>query len=150
MAATSTPCPCAALRRVWVENIYGRHLRVYDEAGRLLAEFDLEIKKQTVRPPHPEHETINRHYQEKKLKARSVLVQKFTTAYGEDGQRYLEGLRKECGANLYWHLAEILSYQELYSPEDITAAIKKCLGIGSFHKNSVKRFLSRGKSPPSR
>jgi len=65
-------------------------------------------------------------------------VQKFTTAYGEDGQRYLEGLRKECGANLYWHLAEILSYQELYSPEDITAAIKKCLEIGSFHKNSVK------------
>src|SRR5690606_3147213 len=49
------PMRCA-LRRVWVENIYGRHLRVYDEAGRLLAEFDLEIKKQTVRPPHPEHE----------------------------------------------------------------------------------------------
>mgnify|MGYP000029145496 CR=1 FL=1 len=141
------PMRCA-LRRVWVENIYGRHLRVYDEAGRLLAEFDLEIKKQTVRPPHPEHETINRHYQEKKLKARSVLVQKFTTAYGEDGQRYLEGLRKECGANLYWHLAEILSYQELYSPEDITAAIKKCLEIGSFHKNSVKRFLEQRKVAP--
>jgi len=45
-------------------------------------------------------------------------------------------------------LAEILSYQELYSPEDITAAIKKCLEIGSFHKNSVKRFLEQRKVAP--
>ena len=134
------PMGCA-LRQVWVENIYGRRLRVYDEAGGLLAEFDLEIKKQTGRLPHPEHETINRHYQEKKLKARSALVQEFTVAFGEDGQRYLEGLRTECGANLYWHLAEILSYLKLYTPADITAAIRECLEIGSFHKNSIKRLL---------
>ncbi|OIQ07576.1 integrase core domain protein [Moorella thermoacetica] len=136
------------LRRVWVENIYGRRLKVYDEEGALLAEFDLDLKKQTARPLHPEHETINRQYQEKKLKLRSALVEKFTSAFGEDGQRYLEGLRDKNGANLYWHLAEILSYQEIYTPEDIIAAIKECLKIGSYHKNSVKRLLERKEIAP--
>lgn len=131
------------LRRVWIENIYGRRLKVYDEAGALLAEFDLDLKKQTVRPLHPEHETINRQYQEKKLKLRSALVEKFTSAFGEDGQKYLAGLRAKNGANLYWHLAEILSYQEIYTREDIAAAIKECLKIGSYHKNSIKRLLEQ-------
>ncbi|MGI6285054.1 IS21 family transposase [Neomoorella humiferrea] len=121
-------------RRVWIENIYGRRLKVYDEAGALLAEFDLDLKKQTVRPLHPEHETINRQYQEKKLKLRSALVEKFTSAFGADGQKYLEGLRGKNGANLYWHLAEILSYQDIYTREDIVAAIKECLKIGSTPK----------------
>ncbi|MGI9953401.1 hypothetical protein V3F56_13650 [Moorellaceae bacterium AZ2] len=112
------------LRRVWIENIYGWRLKVYDEGGALLAEFDFELQKQTVRPLHPEHETINRHYQEKKLKLRSALVEKFTSAFGEDGQRYLAGLHDKNGANLYWHLTEILSYQKIYTREDIAAAIK--------------------------
>ncbi len=136
------------LRRVWIENIYGRRLKVYDEAGTLVTEFNLDLKKQTVRPLHPEHETINRHYQEKKLKARSALVEKFTSAFGEDGQRYLEGLRAKNGANLYWHLTEILSYQEIYTREDIIAAIKECLQIGSYHKNSVKRLLEHKEIAP--
>mgnify|MGYP001160158031 FL=1 len=134
--------------RVWIENIYGRRLKVYDEAGTLLAEFDLELQKQTVRPLHPEHETINRHYQEKKLKARSALAEKFTSAFGEDGQRYLAGLRDKNGANLYWHLAEILNYQEIYTREDIAIAIKECLKIGSYHKNSVKRLLEQMEVAP--
>jgi transposase len=133
------------LKRVWVENIYSRCLKVYDEEGALLAEFDLDLNKQTARPLHPEHETINRQYREKKLKVRSALVKKFTSAFGEDGQRYLEGLRDKNGANLYWHLAEILSYQEIYTPEDIIRAIKECLEIGSYHKNSVKRLLEQMK-----
>lgn len=37
-------------RKVWVENIYGWHMKVYDEAGVLVAEFDLDLKKQTVIP----------------------------------------------------------------------------------------------------
>ncbi|MGI9861485.1 IS21 family transposase [Moorella naiadis] len=136
------------LRRVWIENIYGRRVKVYDEGGALLAEFDLELRKQTARPLHPEYETINRHYQEKKLKARSALVEKFTSAFGEDGQRYLAGLCDKNGANLYWHLTEILSYQEIYTREDIAAAIKECLKIGSYHKNSVKRLLEQMKVAP--
>jgi transposase len=136
------------LRRVWVENIYGRRLKVYDEAGTLVTEFNLDLKKQTLRPLHPEHETINRQYQEKKLKLRSALVEKFTSAFGEDGQKYLAGLRDKNGANLYWHLAEILSYQEIYTPEDITSAIKECLKIGSYHKNSIKRLLERKEIAP--
>ena len=38
------------LRRVWIENIYGRRLKVYDEAGTLVTEFNLDLKKQTVVP----------------------------------------------------------------------------------------------------
>jgi len=136
------------LRRVWIENIYGRRLKVYDEAGTLVTEFNLDLKKQTVRPLHPEHETINRHYQEKKLKLRSALVEKFISAFGADGQKYLEGLRAKNGANLYWHLAEILSYQNIYTSEDIATAIKECLQIGSYHKNSVKRLLEQMKVAP--
>lgn len=129
--------------RVWIENIYGRRLKVYDEAGALIAELNLDLKKQTVRPVHPEHETINRQYQEKKSKIRSALVEKFISTFGEDGGAYLEGLRKQVGSNLYWHLAEILGYQDIYTSEDIAAAIKECLKIGSYHKNSVKRLLER-------
>ncbi|MGB9851222.1 MAG: Mu transposase domain-containing protein [Moorellaceae bacterium] len=128
-------------RKVWIENIYGRHMKVYDEAGVLVEEFDLDLKKQTIRPLHPEHEAINRQYQEKKVKARSALAGKFISTFGEEGQRYLEGLREQTGANLYWHLSEILSYQNIYTNEDIAAAIKECLKIGSYHKNSVKRLL---------
>jgi len=135
-------------RKVWIEIIYGRRMKVYDEAGTLLDEFDLYLQKQASRPVHPEHEAINRQYQEKKTKVRSALAGKFISTFGEAGRMYLEGLRNHTGANLYWHLAEILSYQNIYATEDIAAAIKECLNIGSYHKNSIKRLLEKNEIAP--
>jgi len=63
-------------------------------------------------------------FQEKKTRVRSALVEKFIRTFGEAGQVYLEGLRNQAGANLYWHLAEIMRYQNIYTTEEIITAIK--------------------------
>jgi len=39
-------------KKVWIEIVYGRRMKVYDEAGALLSEFDLHLQKQTSRPVH--------------------------------------------------------------------------------------------------
>lgn len=135
-------------KRVWIEIIYGRSLKVYDEAGTLVDEFELHLEKQAGRPVHPEHEAINRQYREKKTRVRSALAGKFISTFGEPGRRYLKGLRNQAGANLYWHLSEILGYQNIYPDQDIMTAIEECLKIGSYHKNSIKRLLERNEISP--
>jgi transposase len=130
-------------KTVWIEILYGWRMKVFDEKGTLLVELDLHLQKQTVRPVHPEHEAINRQYQERKNGMRSALVKQFISTFGESGRLYMEGLRQKAGANIYWHLAEILRYQSIYATEDIIAAIIECLKIGSYHKNSVKRLLEK-------
>lgn len=129
------------LKTVWVEFIYGRKFRVYDEKGLLVSEQEVSLQKQKERPIHPEHEEINKRYREKKASARSALVEKFGASFGEAGRLYLAGLKNQVGANLYWHLKEILQYQELYGKEEVGAAIQECLSLGAYHKNSVKRLL---------
>lgn len=79
---------------------------------------------------------------------RSALVGQFISTFGESGRLYLEGLRQKTGANIYWHLAEILGYQSIYTTEDIVAAITECLKIGSYHKNSIKRLLEKHEIAP--
>lgn len=141
------PMRCCT-KTVWIEIIYGRRMKIYDEAGLLLNELDLYLEKQAARPVHPEHEAINLQYQERKTGIRSALAGKFVNTFGEIGEMYLKGLRQNTGANLYWHLAEILRYQSIYTPEDISTAIKECLEIGSYHKNSVKRLLEKNEIAP--
>jgi len=135
-------------KTVLIEIIYGRRMKIYDEAGTLLDELDLYLQKQSSRPVHPEHEAINCQYQERKTGRRSALVEKFISTFGEPGRMYLEGLRQKTGANIYWHLAEILGYQSIYTTEDIVAAITECLKIGSYHKNSIKRLLEKNEFAP--
>jgi hypothetical protein len=134
------------LKTVWVESVYGQKFRVYDEKGVLVSEQEVSFQKQKERPLHPEHEEINKSYREKRARVRSALVEKFMASFGEAGRLYLTGLKDQVGANLYWHLKEILQYQELYGVEAVTAAIKECLYFGAYHKNSVKRLLE-GKKP---
>lgn len=129
------------LKTVWVESVYGRKFRIYDEKGTLVGEQEASFQKQKGRPSHPEHEEINRRCQEKKAGVRSALVEKFGASFGEAGRLYLAGLKDQVGANLYWHLKEILQYQELYGKEEVGAAIQECLSLGAYHKNSVKRLL---------
>lgn len=137
------------LKNVWVESIYGRSFKVYDEKGALVAEQEV-LPKKGERPAHPEHEEMNKKYREKKVKVRSALVEEFKAAFGQAGYLYLEGLKNNVGANLYWHLKEILQYQELYGTEEVAASIEECLCIGVYHKNSIKRLLEGKKlsTPP--
>jgi hypothetical protein len=129
------------LKTVWVESLYGRRFRVYDEKGVPVSEQEFSLQKQKERPSHPEHEEINKSYQEKKVMVRSTLVEKFTASFGETGYLYLRGLKNQVGTNLYWHLKEILQYKELYGVEVVTVAIQECLYLSAYHKNSVKRLL---------
>lgn len=116
------------------------------EKGALVGEHDINLQKQAGRPTHPEHEEINKKYQEKKAKTRSSLVANFAFSFGEAGRLYLAGLKNQVSANLYWHIKEILQYREIYGIEAVTAAIEECLSFGAYHKNSIKRLLE-GKEP---
>lgn len=118
--------------------------------GTLATEQEISLQKKGERPTHPEHEEINQKYQEKKIKVRSALVDKFKSTFDKAGHLYLEGLKNNAGANLYWHLKEILQYQELYGTEEVAATIEECLCLGAYHKNSVKRLLEGKKlsTPP--
>jgi len=135
-------------KTVWVEVIYGRQMKVYDGTGELVTEFELCWHKQTGRPVHPEHEVLNRQYRQKRARARSVLVEKFTAAFGSAGRAYLEGLKNSAGANLYWHLSEIMRCLDVYTAAEVEKAITECLEIGSYHKNSVKRLLAQKEVTP--
>ena len=68
-------------------------------------------------------------------------MKRFEASFGEAGRCYVTGLRNQAGPNLYWHLKEILQYQELYGSEAVASAIEECLSFGAYHKNSVRRLL---------
>lgn len=137
------------LREVMIEPVFGRLLKVYDAKGELISEQ--ETTGNGIRPVHPEHEAINNGYKEKKEKTRNILVERFCTLFGTTGANYLKGLKDNTGANVYWHLSEILTCCDAYKPEAIKTAIEECIGIGSYHKNSIIRLLAAPglKQPPA-
>jgi transposase len=138
------PVPmCLCLRNVMVEKIFGRHLTIYAPTGEMVAEHPIRLFDNGIRPPHPEHEQINRGYRERKEARRSFLIKRFIETFHENGEIYIEGLKQTVGANLYWHLEEIARYTELYSVGEIGEAITECTKMGAYHKNSVKRLLGQ-------
>jgi len=138
------------LQEVWVECVSGRKLQIYERTGKIVSEQAIHLFEDGKRAEHPEHEVMNQGYVEKKRAFRSALVERFSTLFGTTGERFILGLRQSEGANLYWHLSEILACCDLYDPQDVRAALGACLDIGIFHKNSVLRVLDHRKlkSPP--
>lgn len=136
------------LQEVWVECVFGRRLLVYDPKGMLVSEQEIRLFDSGKRPEHPEHETINQAFQKKREQTRSVLVQRFIALFGETGQRYVAGFREGIGANLYWHLSEILTCCELYDPQEVKRVLEVCQEMGSYHKNSVLRLLDPSRLKP--
>ena len=130
------------LKDVRVEPVFGRLLRVYDEKGQLAVEHQVNLFETGLRPEHPEHEEINRRYREKKETQRSEIVNRFIETFDDNGRLYVEGLKERTGANLYWHLSEIIKYTELYGASEVSDVLTECITIGAYHKNSVKRLLS--------
>jgi len=138
------------LQEVWLESVFGRTLRIYDRAGKIVAEQAVHVFEDGKRPEHPEHEVINEGYQDKRRAIRSALVGRFNDLFGETGQRFILGLRDREQGNLYWHLSEILACCDLYDLEEIKMGLEACVQMGAYHKNSLLRLLHPGKlkSPP--
>jgi transposase len=138
------------LQEVWVESISGTKLRVYDMTGKVVSEQPVHLFEDKKRPEHPEHEVMNQAYGERKRALRSALVERFSTLFGAIGERFILGLHRSQGANLCWHLSEILCCCDLYDPQDVREALGVCVEMGSFHKNSLLRALDHRKlkNPP--
>jgi len=130
------------LRQVMVEPVFGRLIKVYGMKGDLACEHQVKLAGKGLRPGHPEHEVINQGCQERKRSNRNALAEKFCHLFGEPGQEYVSGLRRETGANVYWHISELLACCELYDTPQISQALCDCIQIGAYHKNSVIRLLS--------
>ena len=129
-----------ALHSVLVEPVFGRMIHVYDEKGNIAVTHDLSLSS-GYRPAHPEHQEMNKLFQEKKEAKKSAIVTAFTDTFPECGD-YLDSLRKAQGANIYAHLKEIVSYTDLYPVEEVVKILKECLAMGAFHKNTVRRLLA--------
>jgi len=129
-----------ALHSVLVEPVFGRRIHVYDEKGKRAVTHDLSLAS-GYRPSHPEHEEMNRVFQEKKEAKKSAIVKAFSETF-PDHDGYLTALRKTQGANLYAHLRAIVSYTDLYPVEEVARILRECMALGAFHKNTVKRLLA--------
>lgn len=138
------------LREVWVEDVMGRVLRIYDESGRLVSEQAVHLFEDGRRPEHPDHEVMNERYRDRRRGFRSALVGRFMELFGALGEQFILGLREREGCNLYWHLSEILACGDLYDWEEVRGVLESCILAGSYHKNSVLRLLEgrRLRPPP--
>ncbi len=124
------------LKNVLVESVFGKEVRIFDEAGQVVGLHPVDIFNNT-RPTHPEHEAMNQAFKEKKESKRSSIIHKFIDTFGEDAKLYAEGLNKIHGPNLGYHLSEILELCQIFEARQISDAIRVCLKIGSYHKNSA-------------
>jgi len=138
------------LREVWVEDVLGKVVRIYDGSGRLISEQPVHLFEDGRRPEHPEHGIMNERYQDRRRVFRSSLVGRFIELFGRVGEQFILALREREGCNLYWHLSEILACGDLYEWEEVRGVLESCIQIGSYHKNSVLRLLDarRLKHPP--
>lgn len=131
-------------QEVMVESIFGRTIKIYETTGAMVTAHQIALFHKGIRPEHPEHESINTAYREKKKRSRSAVVEKFVAHFGALGEEYMAGLRTTVGANLYWHLSEILACLKVYNTEAVKRALTECAHIGAYHKNSVLRLLDPG------
>lgn len=138
------------MREVMVESIFGRMVKIYDSKGEMVKEHQVTLFNKGIRSDHPEHESINQEYRDKKERLRSAVVEKFIIHFGSTGEQYITGLKNTVGANLYWHLSEILACCKVYDLGAVRRVLKDCIHIGAYHKNSVVRLLdSVGLKGPS-
>ena len=127
------------LRNVLIEPVLGRMVKIYDEKGSFIAEYNKNIFGERL--IHPEHIKFNEECVLRKETKRSKLLNKFIGLAGEAGNVFIEGLEKNTGLNIYWHVSEIINYIELYGIKNVLPAINICAESGFYDKNSVKRLI---------
>jgi transposase len=138
------------LRTVLIEPVFGKSIHIYEENGTLVGEKNVHFFESGIRPPHPEHELMNREYAEKREATRSSAITRFIDLFGDVGSAYIEGLKNSLGPNLYWHLKEITAYADLYPAIEVKDALSCALAIGAYHKNTIKRLLAMKALPVPR
>ena len=126
-------------KEVVVESLFGTSFRVM-RAGVLVCELAKRLEGPT-QTPHPEHAMINAQYEDSRHKRRSVPVIEFIRLFGDQGESFLDGLKKTQKENLYFHIDGILMLTQFYQLEDILTVLKDCIEIQVFHKNTVKNLL---------
>ena len=128
------------LQNVLIEPVFGRMVKIYNEKGIFIAEYNKNLFG-SKRPVHPEHIKFNEECILRKEYKRSKLLNKFIGLVGETGNVFIEGLEKNAGSNIYWHVSEIINYIELYGIKNVLPAINICAESGFYDKNSVKRLI---------
>ena len=129
------------LRDVWVEEILGSVLLIYDISGNMILEHPVCVFDKGIRPEHPEHASINEACMQKKESYRAGLVRTFLDRFPVQGDTYVAGLRKNTTVNMSWHLEEILGFCHFYRDNELAAVLDECIKLGAYHKNTVKRLL---------
>jgi transposase len=127
------------LSNVLIDSVMGKHIKIYDEKGLFIAEHNKNLFNE--RPIHPEHIKINEACILNRKNKRSKLLNRFIELTGETGSMFLEGLEKNTGLNVYWHVSEIINYIELYGIKNVLPAINICQESGFYDKNSVKSLI---------
>ena len=117
------------LNKVMVESVFGKIFRVYDEKGLVAIEHQVNLFGKGIRPEHPEHEEVNKKYREKKEAYKSETANRFIEIFEDNGNLYIEGLRQRVGANLYWHLIEIMKYTLVYPVEEVSSVLRDCKNL---------------------
>jgi len=135
------------LRDVFVEPILAKRVVIFDAKGTLVAEHEVPLAR-GIRPTHPEHELLNEAALARRISKREEIVRAFAQAFGEDTGQFIEGVKREHGTNMLYHLAEILSYADIYEVQAVKAAVVGCMQIGSYHKTSVRRLLDTTRLKP--
>jgi len=128
-------------KQVSIESCFGRSFRLR-HLGVVVCDIMRRLDN-TIHIPHPDHVKRNMEYKNSRYKKRSVHVVDFIKRFGTRGDLFLKGLRQEQKENLYWHLAEMLRYFSFYSESDIESVLDTCIQANDFHKNTVKRLLSK-------
>jgi transposase len=129
------------LHDVWVEEVFGSVLLIYDVSGKVIAEHSVRLFDKGIRPEHPGHAAINDACLMKKESYRAGLIRTFVERFPAQGDTYVAGLRKNTTVNMSWHLEEILGFCHFYRNDEISAVLDECIRLGAYHKNTVKRLL---------
>ena len=92
------------LQNVLIEPVFGRIVKIYNEKGEFIAEYNKNIfeRKRLI---HPEHIKFNEECALRKESKRSKLLNRFIELTGTGGKVFIEGLEKNTGLNIYWHVS---------------------------------------------
>lgn len=141
LGAKFYPVPMALCgKQVAVESVFGKTFTVV-HAGAVICEVEQRLEGPAL-VPHPEHVKINSNYGESRRRKRALPALEFIQLFGDRGEVFFEGLRRDQRENLYFHLKEILRFIPFYEHSDTVSVLEDCISMDTFHKNTVKRLLT--------
>ena len=127
---------------VFVESFLGERFSVYTQKGEIICSYQKRLNG-PYQIEHPDHLKMNEAMLSRKKSHRDSARQEFIDVYQDTGETFVRGLQLQTKENMYWHLHEINTFQMLYSHHDILDALKQSIAINVFHKNTLKRLLSK-------